>query len=176
MKGCPSAATHKSELGLVRLGLSTSDAVASAADDMLEIMSRLGLVNDGVIVAPMVRGVMEGMIGAHVDAVFGPIVLVGAGGKYVEALDDVQALIPPFDESAALAAIQQLHIAPLLSGVRGEPPTDVEAWARAAVALGQLMLDNPAIQSVDVNPLMIGAAFGEPSFGALAVDAVVELA
>ena len=176
VKGCPSAATHKSELGLVRLGLSTSDAVASAADDMLEIMSRLGLVNDGVIVAPMVRGVMEGMIGAHVDAVFGPIVLVGAGGKYVEALDDVQALIPPFDESAALAAIQRLHIAPLLSGVRGEPPTDVEAWARAAVALGQLMLDNPSIQSVDVNPLMIGAAFGEPSFGALAVDAVVELA
>jgi hypothetical protein len=143
---------------------------------MFEIMSRLGLANDGVIVAPMVRGVTEGMIGAHVDAVFGPIVLLGAGGKYVEALDDVQALIPPFDESAALAAIHRLRISPLLSGVRGEPPTDVDAWARAAVALGQLMLANPSVQSVDVNPLMIGAAGGEPSFGALAVDAVVELA
>jgi hypothetical protein len=60
--------------------------------------------------------------------------------------------------------------------VRGEPPTDVDAWARAAVALGQLMLSNPAVQSVDVNPLMIGAAGSQPSFGALAVDAVVELA
>jgi hypothetical protein len=143
---------------------------------MFEIMSRLELANEGVIVAPMIRGVTEGMIGAHVDAVFGPIVLLGAGGKYVEALDDVQALIPPFDESAALAAIHRLRISPLLSGVRGEPPTDVDAWARAAVALGQLMLANPSVQSVDVNPLMIGAAGGEPSFGALAVDAVVELA
>lgn len=176
VKGCPSEATHKSELGLVRLGLSTSEGVASAAKEMFEIMSRLELANDGVIVAPMIRGVTEGMIGAHVDAVFGPIVLLGAGGKYVEALDDVQALIPPFDESAAIAAIHRLHISPLLSGVRGEPPTDVDAWARAAVALGQMMLANPAVQSVDVNPLMIGAAAGEPSFGALAVDAVVELA
>ena len=58
--------------------------------------------------------------------------------------------------------------------MRGEPATDVAAWARAAVALGDLMLADPAIVSVDVNPLMVAAAVGEPSFGALAVDAVVE--
>jgi hypothetical protein len=114
------------------------------------------------------------MIGAHVDPVFGPVVLVGAGGKYVEALDDVQTLIPPFEPDDVKRALARLRIAPLLVGVRGEPPTDVDAWARAAAALGQLMVEDATIVSVDVNPLMVAAETGEPSFGAMAVDAVIE--
>ncbi|HAN72067.1 MAG TPA: CoA-binding protein [Actinobacteria bacterium] len=174
VKGCPNEATHKSELGLVRLGLTTVDAVADAADDLLRTMDALGLEAEGVLVSPMVSGITEGLIGAHVDPVFGPVVLVGAGGKYVEALDDVQALIPPFSAADARAAIGRLRIAPLLAGVRGEPPTDIEAWVSATLALSRLILADPAIQSVDVNPLMVGAAEGESAFGALAVDAVVE--
>lgn len=174
VKGCPREATHKSELGLVALGLSTAAEVVRAARDMLTTMQDLGLEADGVLVAPMVSGVREGLIGAHVDPVFGPVVLVGAGGKYVEALDDVRALIPPFTVAEAREAIESLRMAPLLAGVRGEPAADVEAWARAAVALGELMVADPSLRSVDVNPLMIGAATGEPSFGAMAVDAVVE--
>lgn len=174
VKGCPTEATHKSELGLVKLGLSDADAVGEAATQLLDTMRALGMVSEGVLVTPMVRGVREGLVGAHVDPVFGPVVLVGSGGKYVEALDDVQALIPPFTVADALEAIDSLRLAPLLAGVRGEPPADVDAWARAAVALGDLMVADPSLRSVDVNPLMIGAAIGEPSFGALAVDAVVE--
>lgn len=173
VKGCPTGATHKSELGLVRLAVATAPDVEAAAEEMIATMSRLGIDHDGVLVAPMIAGVTEGLVGAHVDPVFGPVVLVGAGGKYVEALDDVQVLVPPFDVDTAEAAIRRLRIAPLLVGVRGEPPTDVTAWARAAVALGGLMLADPSVLSVDVNPLMVGAATGEPSFGAIAVDAVV---
>jgi acyl-CoA synthetase (NDP forming) len=174
VKGCPREATHKSELGLVRLRLTSADEAADATADMLRTMAELGLETDGVLVSPMVTGVIEGLIGAHVDPVFGPVVLVGAGGKYVEAMDDVQALIPPFSPADARSAIGRLRIAPLLAGVRGDPPADVEAWVDAALALSRLMLTDPTIRSVDVNPLMIGAAVGEPAFGALAVDAVVE--
>ena len=174
VKGCPRRATHKSELGLVRLRLTSPEEVAEAAEGMLRTMDDLGLDAAGVLVSRMVSGVTEGMIGAHVDPVFGPVVLVGAGGKYVEALDDVQALIPPFGLDDVKQALTRLRIAPLLAGVRGEPPTDVDAWASAAVALGDLMVKDSSLVSVDVNPLMVGAATGAPSFGALAVDAVVE--
>ncbi len=174
VKGCPRESTHKSELGLVKLDLCTSLQVREAAQELLDLMERLGLEADGILVTPMVKGVREALIGAHVDSVFGPVILVGAGGKYVEALDDVRALIPPFTVDDAREAIQSLRVASLLAEVRGEPAADIEAWARAAVALGQLMIADPSLRSVDVNPLMIGAATGEPSFGALAVDAVVE--
>lgn len=174
VKGCPREATHKSELGLVRLGLDSADTVEQATREMLQAMVDLDLDAEGVLVSPMVSGVTEGLIGAHVDPVFGPVVLVGAGGKYVEAMDDVQALIPPFSAADARAAIGRLRIAPLLAGVRGEPPTDIDAWVEATLALAQLMRDDPTVRSVDVNPLMVGAATGEPSFGAVAVDAVVE--
>ncbi|MDO8308637.1 MAG: acetate--CoA ligase family protein [Actinomycetota bacterium] len=173
VKGCPTGATHKSELGLVRLKVASAADVEAAATDMIATMSRLGIEHEGVLVAPMIAGVTEGLVGAHVDPVFGPVILVGAGGKYVEALDDVEVLVPPFDAETAEAAIRRLRIAPLLAGVRGEPATDVAAWAQAAVALGSMMLADPSVLSVDVNPLMVGAAVGEPAFGAIAVDAVV---
>jgi hypothetical protein len=83
-------------------------------------------------------------------------------------------LLPPFDAGHALEAIGRLRIAPLLAGVRGEPPADVDAWAAAADRLGQLMLANDRIASVDINPLMLGER-AEPGAGtgAIAVDAVV---
>lgn len=171
VKGAPITATHKSELGLVRLRLTTVDAVRVAATEILADMRRQDVPAEGVIVAPMVAGITEGLVGAHVDPVFGPVVLVGSGGIYVEALDDVQALIPPFDVRAAENAIRRLRIAPILRGVRGEPPTDVAAWAQTAVALGNLMLRDESLRSIDVNPLMVGAVGA--AIGAVAVDAVV---
>jgi len=175
VKGCPRRATHKSELGLVHLGLDSAVAVEEAAEALMVTMAALDLDAEGVLVSPMITGVIEGLIGAHVDPVFGPVVLVGAGGKYVEALDDVQALVPPFSADDVQAAIGRLRIAPLLAGVRGEPPTNVAAWVDATLRLADLMLENPAVTSVDVNPLLLSAAGGSLDFGALAVDAVVEI-
>jgi acetate---CoA ligase (ADP-forming) len=172
VKGCPAEATHKSELGLVRLNVGTADGAAGAARELLGVMAGLRLAPDGVLVAPMVSSRVEALVGAHVDPVFGPVVLVGAGGKYVEATGDVQVLLPPFDANHALRAISRLGIAPLLAGVRGEPPADVDAWAATAVRLGRLMLADDRILSVDINPLMLGDRGGP---GAIAVDAVVVL-
>jgi acyl-CoA synthetase (NDP forming) len=175
VKGCTSQATHKSELGLVHLNVNTAEDARHAAEDALESLRIAGLEPDGVLVAPMVPALREVILGAHLDPVFGPVVIVGAGGKYVEVLPDVQLLLAPFDHEAALAAIARLTMAPLLKGVRGESPADVDAWAAAAVRLGDAMVAPAStLVSVDANPLMLGAAGAARS--AVIVDAVVQVA
>ena len=170
VKGCSADVSHKSELGLVRVGLRDAQAVAAAYREMTEAARAAGIRLSGVIVAELVRGRRELMIGARLDAVFGPVVLVGDGGKYVEAMPDAQVLLPPFDTDHVEAALRRLRIAPLLDGVRGEPALDVAAFCRSAVAVGELMRDDAAgITQLDVNPVMVGAR-GE---GCIAVDAVV---
>ncbi len=134
-------------------------------------LAELGAAREGVIVAAMRKGRHECMVGARHDPVFGPVVVVGDGGKYVEALQDVAVLLPPFAAADVKAALKTLRIAPLLEGVRGEPPLDVDALADIAVAVGRLLAAAPGrIASIDVNPVMVGAR-GE---GALVVDALVE--
>ena len=170
VKGCTAEASHKSELGLVQLGLNDPLSVAGAVADALAAAAVAGVALDGVIVAQMVRGRRELMIGGRLDPVFGPVVLVGDGGKYVEVMPDMQVLLAPFDAARVAQALRRLRIAPLLDGVRGEPALDVAAFCAAAVAVGDLMADAAAgITQLDINPVIVGAA-GE---GCVAVDAVV---
>lgn len=170
VKGCSRDVAHKSELGLVALGVATAAEVRAAFDRMRATMQAQSLTFDGVLVAAMARGRRELMIGAHVDPVFGPVVVVGDGGKYVEALPDSALLLPPFDRAAVARALSRLRVAPLLQGVRGEPALDTDAFCDAAVAVGALMTGPGCrIASLDLNPVLVGAA-GE---GCLALDAVV---
>ena len=125
---------------------------------------------DGAIVAKMARGRREMMIGARIDPVFGVVVLVGDGGKYVEAMPDLQLLIAPFTSAEVREALGHLRIAPLLTGVRGEPALDVEAFCEAALAVSRLMMDpQSGVVNLDLNPVLVGAK-GE---GCVALDAVV---
>jgi|SRR5690606_13500942 len=95
---------------------------------------------------------------------------VGDGGKYVEAMPDARVMLAPFDADEVKAALSRLRIAPLLGGVRGEPPLDVEAFCQAVTAVGRLMLDARAgVLNLDLNPVLVGAR-GE---GCVALDAVV---
>ena len=170
VKGCTDQASHKTELGLVRVGLCDGHAVAEAFEAMHAAAARAGVALSGVIVAELVRGQRELMIGARLDPVFGPVVLVGDGGKYVEAMPDTQLLLPPFEAPAVHAALRRLRIAPLLEGVRGEPPLDTEAFAQAVVAVGRHMADPAAgIVQLDINPVIVRAR-GQ---GCAAVDAVI---
>lgn len=173
-KGCTADVTHKSEFGLVRLDLRTRSQVEQAADELALLMREQGFDASGILIMPMVRAAYEALVGGHYDPVFGPVVVVGAGGAHVEVLPDVQILLPPFDVADAVAAIRRLRSAPLLDGVRGMPEPDVTAWAKTAVLLAQAMTSSEqALQSVDVNPLMLLAADAGHSGGAVAVDAVV---
>lgn len=169
VKGCSADLAHKSEHGLVRLDLADPGAVRTAFRDCRRILEDGGFRFDGVLVAAMARGRREMLIGAHRDPVFGPVVLVGDGGKYVEAMPDAALLLPPFGEADVHVVLARLRIAPVLAGVRGEAPMDAAAFAAAAVAVGHLMQDDPAVASLDINPVLVRSE-GE---GCTAVDAVV---
>lgn len=169
IKGCAAQVPHKSEHGLVHLNLANPQAAQEAARLCLGALDKLGIPHGQLIVARSVKGLHEFMLGVVVDPLFGPLVVIGEGGTLVEIRQDSVSLLAPFTKEQALQAISRLRIAPVLKGVRGQPALDVDALARAAVALGNFALQHQAnLLSVDVNPVMVLAD------GVVAVDAVIE--
>jgi acyl-CoA synthetase (NDP forming) len=166
LKGCSRDIPHKSDVGLVALNV--DDPVA----EFHRLRSRIGELGawfEGVIVARKARKGRELALGARLDPQFGPVVLVGDGGVYLEALKDFRLLLPPFGESEVLDKLSELRIAPLLGAFRGAAACDVAAFARLAVRLGEAMLDWAGrVGSVDINPVAVFDA------GAVALDALVE--
>ncbi|MCG6952757.1 MAG: acetate--CoA ligase family protein [Betaproteobacteria bacterium] len=171
LKACSPDAPHKTELGLVALGVTDADAVAREFARQQRALAARGARVEGVIVARMARKGRELALGARIDPQFGPVVMLGDGGIYLEALKDFVLLLPPFDAAEARAALARLRIAPLLAGVRGEPPRDLDAVARMAVRIGAAIVAwQDRVSSIDINPVMVYAA-GE---GAVALDALIE--
>lgn len=172
VKGCAAAVPHKSEHGLVRLNVQSADDAAAAAESCLAALGAMDCGPARVLVAPMVRGIHEFMLGVAVDPVFGPVVMMGEGGTLVELRRDTVSLLAPFSQDEALSALRRLRIAPLFDGYRERPALDIAALAQAAVALGDFAWRNrERLLSVDMNPVM-ALARGR---GVLAVDAVIEL-
>ena len=170
VKGCSADIAHKSELGLVKLKVASREEAGEVYAEMEEIIRKHGSRFDGVIVAAMAGGRREIMIGAHRDPVFGPVVAIGDGGKYVEVFKDTTLLLPPFSQDDAKEALNKLRIAPLFDGVRGEPPMDLDALSAAVVKIGELMRDASAkVMSIDLNPVLLDSAGN----GCVVVDAVV---
>jgi acyl-CoA synthetase (NDP forming) len=173
LKACSAAIPHKSEHGLVALGLDDEQSIREAVQSQARTLQLLGVRDAVWIVARMLSGLHECVLGMHRDPVFGPVIVLGSGGKYVEALGDVAVLLPPFSVEEATQKIDALRIGALLRGVRGEPPADVDALARMAVQLAQYALHAPVqLQSIDINPVLLRPR-GE---GAVALDALVEFA
>lgn len=174
LKACSAALPHKSDLGLVRVGVEGPRAVRAAFRDVLE-RARAAAPDevDGVLVCELVRGGVELALGVAQDPVFGPTVVVGAGGVDLEASPDVAHLVVPFTEADVRRAIDGLRLRPLLDAHRGRPPSDVDALVAATVALGRAAEDlRGRVAEVDVNPLVVRAE-GE---GVVALDALVVLA
>ena len=161
---------HKSDIGGVRLGVSDRAAAETAFDEIVAA-SRAALPDatvDGCLVAPMVTGGVETILGVQRDPVFGPIVMFGLGGIFVEALKDVTFRAAPFDEAEARVMIESVAAYPLLTGLRGQPPADLDALATALSRLSLFAAANAAaIESLDLNPFLV-----RPD-GALALDAVL---
>jgi len=156
-------ASHKTELGGVTLGIGDEDALVAAYREM---SSRLG---PAVTVQEMVEPGVEMALGVVHDPQFGPLVMVAAGGVLIETLDDRRLALPPLDEVRASRLIDRLAARPLLDGVRGAPPADVTALARALARLSSLAVDlGDLIGAIDVNPIVVGP------HGCAAVDALVE--
>ncbi len=155
-------ASHKSDVGGVRLGLADADALAAAYD---EIAGRLG---PGVLVCATVPAGVELSLGLADDPLLGPLVVLGSGGVLVEVLADRAVALPPLDEVRALGLVDRLRARPVLDGVRGRPAADLGAVTRAVVSMGILAVElGDAVRELDVNPLVVGAS------GAVAADVLV---
>ena len=168
VKLCGEHIAHKTERGLVRLGLADPDAVAAATAELLAA-ARPEDEATGVLVAPMVSGARELIAGIAVDEQFGPTVLLGIGGVLAEALADVAVRLVPLTPVDAHEMIEQLATQDLLGEFRGEPPVDRDAVVEVLMALSDVAQDESGVVSVDLNPLIIDR--GRP----VAVDALVEL-
>jgi acetyltransferase len=150
--------THKSDIGGVRLGLESPEAVEHAARLMLkrtgEVMPAARI--DGFTVQPMIRRphAHELILGMSVDPTFGPLLLFGAGGVAVEASRDVAHALPPLDMNLARDLMRQTLIWRLLQGYRDRPAADIDAVALTLVRLSYLVARHPEIREIDINPLL----------------------
>jgi len=172
LKVCAAAIPHKSEHGLVRLGLTDATAVARAG---AELTVRLrdefpGIPIRGLLVQRMAPRGIEMVIGAKRDPTFGPVVMAGLGGVFVEYMKDVALSSAPVTPEQAFAMIRSLRAYPLLAGARGQAEADQDALAGAIVAISRLAVDGQRhIREIDVNPLIVLP----PGEGAMAVDALI---
>ncbi|HWA38217.1 MAG TPA: acetate--CoA ligase family protein [Burkholderiales bacterium] len=172
VKGCSASVPHKTEHGLVHLHLREEQEIARAAAACFGTLQRMNAEAPSVIVAKMVRAQCELVVGARWMAGYGAVVMVGAGGRNVEALGDVQFLVHPFAQAQVRDKLHRLHAAPLFKGVRGEPALELEPLCRIAVALGQLVARaRGRIAAVDLNPVFVGPRPEDT----LVADALVEL-
>jgi acetyl-CoA synthetase (ADP-forming) len=163
--------THKTELGGVALMLGDRRAVREAAAAMLGrvALERPEALIQGLLVEAMVPAGKELLLGGLRDAQFGPLVMVGLGGIYVEVFADTAARLAPVSPGEARVMLDELKLAPLLRGTRGEPPVDRDALAAIVGRFSQLLADLPELAEIEINPLTVGAS------GAVAVDARARL-
>jgi acyl-CoA synthetase (NDP forming) len=166
---------HKTDVGGVRVGCSDAAAVRAAFRDMLgEVRRRAPAARlDGALVQRMIGGGLEMILGVKTDPLFGPAVVCGFGGIFVEQLRDVSLRVPPIGPTDAAAMIAELRGAAILSGARGRAPADTRALADAIVRLAALAeAHRDTLRAVDINPLLVL----DDGHGVVAVDWLIELA
>jgi acyl-CoA synthetase (NDP forming) len=171
LKAQAAALAHKTEAGGVIVNIADEPALRRAWDDLYARVkkARPDVVLDGALVEAMAKPGLELAVGAKRDPRWGPVLMVGLGGIWIEALGDVR-LVPAGLPAAAIAEeLTKLKAAKLLTGFRGAPPVDIAAVAEAAARIGRLMLTQPEISEIDINPLIAYPA-GE---GATALDALI---
>ncbi len=164
---------HKTDIGAVKLNINSAGEVRDAFDLLVYRSKRF--MPDATIwgcqIQQMVKGGREVIIGMNRDPQFGPLLMYGLGGIYVEALKDVTFRVAPIDRRQAREMLPEIRSFNLLRGVRGEKPADLEGVADTLVRISQLVTDFPEIVELDINPLMVFTA-GQ---GVLGIDARLAL-
>ena len=163
---------HKTEIGGVIVGVRDADEAERAFATILSRAreKRPDALIDGVMVAPMISGGVETIAGVVSDPVFGPVVMFGLGGVFVEVLKDVTFRVAPFGVDEARRMIREIRGHAMLEGVRGAPPADVEALAEMLAALSRFAAANAErIDSIDLNPVRVL----DKGKGVVALDALI---
>ncbi|HVM40604.1 MAG TPA: acetate--CoA ligase family protein, partial [Acidimicrobiia bacterium] len=161
---------HKSDLGLVRVGVGSVAEAKKAYAEMTAIAAKAAPKAriDGVLVSEMVTGGVETVVGVSHDDLFGPTVMFGLGGVFVEVLKDVTFRVPPFDKAEARRMIEELKGFPMLTGARGREKANLNAITDVIMKVQRLAVDHAdTIAELDINPLVVGRK------GAVALDALV---
>jgi acetyltransferase len=168
MKMLSHTITHKSDLGGVLLNLTSKEQVIEAFASIRKAVEKVTLF-EGVTLQKMVMGGLELIVGSSIDPQFGPVVLFGTGGKWVEIYRDRALSLPPLNSTLARRLIESTKISAALHGARGQPKVDIIAIERVLVRFSQMIVENPQIQECDINPLVAA------SNGCIALDARVVL-
>ncbi len=147
---------HKSDVGAVRLDLRDEAELAEAAAEMERRVTASGHPLEGFLVQEMARGGHEVIFGITTDPRFGPLLMFGLGGKYVEVFQDVRFAVTPLDAQEARDTIRGIRGFKLLEGVRGEPGADLDLLCEVLLRLAQLAQRHPRVRELDINPFLAG--------------------
>ncbi|HEY5172591.1 MAG TPA: acetate--CoA ligase family protein [Acidimicrobiia bacterium] len=161
---------HKTEAGVVKLGVSSAAEVRAAYDELLRRAEKADrhVRIDGVLVSETVSGGVDTIVGVSTDELFGPVVTIGLGGIFVEVFGDVTFRVPPFSDDEARRALHELKGLKLLEGVRGRAPVDIDALVATVMKVQRLAVDLAGdVRELDINPLVVRPR------GAVALDALV---
>jgi acyl-CoA synthetase (NDP forming) len=167
LKALGSTLLHKTERGLVAINLTSSQAVIAAATAM---STEAGLELEGFLIQPFIQGKRELVAGLFRDKQFGPVVMLGLGGVFTEALADVTFRVAPLTQSDALEMIDEIKSRRILEAFRGEAAADRNALVQTLMGISRLALAHPQISEIDINPLLISA-----DGSVRAVDALIVL-
>lgn len=169
MKASGPQLAHKTELGLVKVALTSASQIRDAYRELTDIARYEDVPLDGILVCQMIERGVEMVVGVTQDDLFGPTVTVGLGGVLVEVLHDAAVRVPPFGEDQARAMLTELRGHALLEGVRGAPPADVDALVEVILRIQRMALElGDDLSELDINPLMV-LPRGQ---GAVALDAL----
>jgi acyl-CoA synthetase (NDP forming) len=154
LKAVSDAIAHKSDLGLVRLGVRDADEIRATVERFERtVAARPGARYQGTLVCEQITGGVETVVGLATDAVFGPVVMFGIGGVGVEVYRDTTFRVPPFSRQEARRMVGEVRGYRMLIGFRGGPPADLEALVDVIMAVQRIARDG-AVAELDINPLL----------------------
>lgn len=173
MKMTSKTTSHKTDVGGVRVGIRSAEALRREYADLVEKLEAKGLLDglEGVLIQEMVEGKREMVCGIASDLQYGPMVMFGLGGVFVEVLKDVVFRLAPLTDVDAAEMVRSVKAFKLLQGARGTTPAQIDRVEETLLRISRLVSDFPAVKELDINPLMISEKSGEP----IAVDGRIEI-
>ena len=173
MKMTSKTTSHKTDVGGVRVNIQSADALRAQYQDLVAKLEARGLLEglEGVIIQEMVTGTREMVCGIATDPQYGPMLMFGLGGVFIEVMKDVTFRIAPIDTVDAADMVKSVKAYKLLEGARGTTPAQIDQIEETLLRLSQLVTDFPFIDELDINPLMISEKNGE----AIAVDGRIKI-
>lgn len=173
MKMTSKTTSHKTDVGGVRVGITSEEALRAEYRDLVGKLEQKGLLEglEGVIIQEMVSGKREMVCGIATDPQYGPMMMFGLGGVFVEVMKDVAFRIAPLTDVEAHDMVRSVKAYKLLEGARGTTPAQIERVEETLLRLSQLAADLPFIDELDINPLIISEKNGEP----IAVDGRIKM-